>query len=813
MAERIIDGTENNIFNLLCNLADSENSIALDAANKEIEDLNSQIDEISERISFVTSELEETKEQEGIMEKGPAAFSSFVDEFNKNTLLVSYFHILGYDNYLSNPIASHEEEQKTSAKYDEIVRKIDTLSNELEELENESLMLNNKLENDNKILGNIKFFTERIKLLIDASISGNGSYTKDYVIETLSYFQDVCKEFGIIFPSNYIDSGSMAIFFPNFPGKEFVEVVNQYREGNIGKLMYAGEGDTSLIDNTSEDIKEDLFNISVDSLASTEEEVGSQEKNHGEADSSDEEIVFSVPIDDDEDVSTVDQAEKYQDEKIIDFSTGEEKTSEETQLEDIAGSSLEETSSEAEEPVSIFDEIEPTVSKPELVDEDDSSFAYSPDSDKVIDLQDIFARMQASIDHGYASVKMMEETEKPNKFGLDDSLISEELNSLLKSADANVVKNNIDNLEALNIDKNYFYVVDDGYSILVDGDLVNKINYLRGKKIPEKSVKNAVISGYLRGSLESIKAGIIDLENSEYGFDKKYLPLLKYGVQPFFDSIDYLKKSGIEPDESEIQTFLDILSKFYKNIVVDTEVLKDYSVGALRSNGKFELGYGKKTPKQLVEFLDAVIELGEEDLINNVPEVLSMNLDTVLKRLWYVKSNGIDYKEGTVYADYLIKPGLFNREFNNPELGEIKSCEECNKLLDASLNNDLCSIFMEVLDKFYADGRSYKSVELNEEQQGIYEKLKDMLESLFSASLVSKNAYDIQGTIISRNKFERNLSCLVCTLNDNGEDLLSEAKEILLVSALYNSRRPEEMMLKIPQEIQEESVSMGGMAA
>ena len=813
MAERIIDGTENNIFNLLCNLADSENSIALDAANKEIEDLNSQIDEISERISSVTSELEETKEQEGIMEKGPAAFSSFVDEFNKNTLLVSYFHILGYDNYLSNPIASHEEEQKTSAKYDEIVRKIDTLSNELEELENESLMLNNKLENDNKILGNIKFFTERIKLLIDASISGNGSYTKDYVIETLSYFQDVCKEFGIIFPSNYIDSGSMAIFFPNFPGKEFVEVVNQYREGNIDKLMYAGEGDTSLIDSTSEDIKEDLFNISVDSLASTEEEVGSQENIHGEADSSDEEIVFSVPIDDEEDVSTVDQAEKNQDEKIIDFSTGEEKTSEETQLEDIAGSSLEETSSEAKEPVSIFDEIEPTVSKPELVEEDDSSFAYSPDVDKVIDLQDIFARMQASIEHGYASVKMMEETEKSNKFGLEDSLISEELNSLLKSADANVVKNNIDNLEALNIDKNYFYVVDDGYSILVDGDLVNKINYLRGKKIPEKSVKNAVISGYLRGSLESIKAGIIDLENSEYGFDKKYLPLLKYGVQPFFDSIDYLKKSGIEPDESEMLTFLVILSKFYKNIEVDTEVLKDYSVGVLRSNGKFELGYGKKTPKQLVEFLDAVIELGEEDLINNVPEVLSMNLDTVLKRLWYVKSNGIDYKEGTVYADYIIKPGLFNREFNNPELGEIKSCEECNKLLDASLNNDLCSIFMEVLDKFYADGRSYKSVELNEEQQGIYEKLKDMLESLFSASLVSKNAYDIQGTIISRNKFERNLSCLVCTLNDNGEDLLSEAKEILLVSALYNSRRPEEMMLKIPQEIQEESVSMGGMAA
>lgn len=802
MAERIIDGTENNIFNLLCNLADSENSIALDAANKEIEDLNSQIEEISERISSVTSELEETKEQKGIMEKGPAAFSSFVDEFNKNTLLVSYFHILGYDNYLDNPVASHEEEQRTSAKYDEIESKIDSLSNKLEELENESLLLNNKLENDNKILGNIKFFTERIKLLIDASISGNGSYTKDYVIETLSYFQDVCKEFGIIFPSNYIDSGSMAIFFPNFPGKEFAQVVNQYREGNIGKLMYTGEGDTSLIDNIPEDKKEDLFNISVDSLTST-----------GEADSSDEEIVFSVPIDD-EDVPTVDQAEQYQDEKIIDFSTGEKKASEETQLEDIAGSSLEETSSEAEEPVSIFDEIAPTVSEPELVAEDDLSFAYPPDADNVIDLQDIFAKMQASIERGYASaVKMMEETEKSNKFGLDDSLISEELNSLLKSADANVVKNNIENLEALNIDKNYFYVVDDGYSVLVDGDLVNKINYLRGKKVPEKSVKNAVISGYLRGSLESIKASIIDLENSEYGFDKKYLPLLKYGVQPFFDSIDYLKKSGIEPDESEIQAFLVILSKFYKNIEVDTEVLKDYSVGALRSNGKFELGYGKKTPKELIDFLDAVIELGEEDLINNVPEVLSMNLDTVLKRLWYAKSNGIDYKEGTVYADYIIKPGLFNREFNNPELGEIKSCEECNKLLDASLNNDLCSIFMEVLDKFYADSRSYKSVELNEEQQGIYEKLKDMLESLFSASLVSKNAYDIQGTIISRNKFERNLSCLVCTLNDNGEDLLSEAKEILLVSALYNSRRPEEMMLKIPQEIQEESVSMGGMAA
>ena len=125
----------------------------------------------------------------------------------------------------------------------------------------------------------------------------------------------------------------------------------------------------------------------------------------------------------------------------------------------------------------------------------------------------------------------------------------------------------------------------------------------------------------------------------------------------------------------------------------------------------------------------------------------------------------------------------------------------------------MCSIFIEVLDKFYADDRSYKAVELSDEEKSVFGELKSLLEKEFEAKLVNKNAYEMNGVIVSRNKFERNLSCLVSALLSNGEDLLSEARELLIVAALYNSRRPVGKIIDFPNEAEKKASYLGGMAA
>ena len=79
------------------------------------------------------------------------------------------------------------------------------------------------------------------------------------------------------------------------------------------------------------------------------------------------------------------------------------------------------------------------------------------------------------------------------------------------------------------------------------------------------------------------------------------------------------------------------------------------------------------------------------------------------------------------------------------------------------------------------------------------------------ASIVGKNTYKINDKYISRNKFERNLYYLVSGLLSKDQNVMSIAKEILLVSALFNCRKETNKAMTLPEEKYEHS--MGGKAA
>ena len=576
------------------------------------------------------------------------------------------------------------------------------------------------------------------------------------------------------------------------------EVIREVPINNVDITEEVAE-ETSKADEVTEEVSEEATNMDVVSDGS-EEEVTTEEISGVTIDTSEEVEIEDAQEEAEqiEEKSTSEEVEKVE-EEIASDNAEEEMVSDDAE-EEIVSDSTEEIEDEVVEEA---EEIQKSDEEDDSSDEGEEEVEESTNvADKIIEeMNGEVANLEASIEND------------KNEYGLYNSKVSNELKALFENGDKKLIETNLETLRALNVSDSTFYYAMAGYSYLTDKDLASKLNYLRGKGVSEKVVLDAVELHYIDCSLESIKEGVNALENSDLGFDKRYLPILKYGVDNFFNALEELRNNGIEPDDSEIAAYLPILTKYADNVASDTEVLKDYGISLLRKNGKYELGLYLKKPADLVQSIDDIIESGEEALINNTPEVLALDTDAIIQRLMYVKKNKVDYKEGEVYADYIYKPNLFNREFDNPELESIGSREECNTALSKSLNNDLCSIFIEVLDKYYEDERSYKAVDLSEEERGVFEELKALLEKEFDAKLINKNTYEMNGVTISRNKFERNLSCLVSALLSNGEDLLSEARETLIVAALYNSRRPEGMIMNIPQEVERETARLGGMAA
>ncbi len=806
MAKRIIDGTsKENIYCLLCNLADLDNkSIIFSAINERKASLENEKEQVDNELMDVSNKLEIAKEQKEALVKGPYEFEGFVKSFDGNKILRDYLGVLGYGGFLDECQKAHNEELKSKDNNKKVDKDVAEYSGKLDRLEEHSLSLDQEIDKASTTYDNIKNATEDVKYLIDASINGNGSFNKDYVIGLLTPFKELAEKFDIVFPNNFVEEASKAIFFPE---DGFSSVVKECMGGKYKEILFTTdmsdkievpnvepeevikEVSISGVDEESNDINlDDIFGVDTDedevkNVTDSEENLDIEEgPKESEEDEEDDDNVGEVIVPNEVDEEEVSNVEEVEDE-LEEAAAIESREVTTINDEEEPDEELEKTEEEKIESVVDFEE-EPEIEEvPEEVEEM---------AEKIID----------GLDNMPVAEEEPEEDEEKSTLNIDMSKASTELKKLVADVDEKLVNSNIENLKALNVSEESLYYVNGNYSYLTDVNLVNKLNYLRGKGISEKSLVDAINLHFIDCSLESIKEGVNSLENSDLGFDKQFLPVFRYGIDSFFKAMEILRNNGIEPDASEIKDYLVIITKCVDNIEADISILKDYGISLLRKNGKYELGLFVKGPMELLQSIDDIIENGEEDLLSTTPEVLTMNVDTIVERLNYVKTNNIDYKEGEVYVDYIFKPGLFDKEFDNPSSDVIVSSDECNSALNKSLSNDLCSIFIDALDRCYKEDHCYKMVDLGTEEKGVYETLKNSLEKEFEAKIINKNTYQMKDTYISRNKFERNLSCLVSLLLKNGEDLISESKEILTVAALYNSRRAEGM-ITIPQHTEE----------
>lgn len=801
MAVKVVEGSIKNIVNLLCNFADSKNNLITNEIEEEIQRTNDYKVKTDEAIASASLDLKRLENKKKIMEQGPEAFDKFANSFKNNQLLIDFLQNLGFVNCLKEYEEAYNQEKKTNRIKNKIATNLENIKCELKQLEFSSLRYVESLKNSSEMLRSVNSALADLKYLIEASIDGNGSINKDYIERILDPIIQAANRIRLILPKDFVKKAEMILFFPEDEGLKAIYEKSKGNEDSVRINFVNEEIQSEKIPNN------DLNNDSIDLVG---EEIEDETISSYEEDSFENPLKEEMPEEEtviEEQIDDITQSEDVEEEPTF--------VEEDEDVKNLLNDNHEEeqaTTGDVEENVQTF------VKEPEEVNiENEAEEIESVDVSEAEETGEIVAENEEKYEEGNLASSIIEEmsdelSSETYYYGLDENRMSEELKKLLIDSDSKVIENNIDTLKALNVDDDMLYYEKDGYSYLTDKDLSSKINILRSKGISEKAIANSVELFYITCSLESIKEGINSLENSDLKYDSHYLPILNIGIDKFLDSLSQLRKSGIEPDESEIAAYLPILAKYHENVKPILKIYKKYGVSFLKKNGKYDLSVFVKSPFEVLKSVNDLIENGQEELINGNPEILSFNTDTIIRRILYLENANTSYKSSDgVYADFVVKPMLFVKDFGHPQLIDFPSTKECNDELVNSMGDDMTSIYRELLDNYYATDKLFEPIELYQEEKAVFDELKAYFENELGAKLVSKNAYEMNGMLISRNKFEKNLSLLVSTLVPNGEDLVSQAREVLMTAALYNTRRPSGKVIEMPMK--EDTSRFGGMVA
>jgi hypothetical protein len=150
-------------------------------------------------------------------------------------------------------------------------------------------------------------------------------------------------------------------------------------------------------------------------------------------------------------------------------------------------------------------------------------------------------------------------------------------------------------------------------------------------------------------------------------------------------------------------------------------------------------------------------------------------------------------------CDYIMKVDKFKREFDYPmDLPELVNKKQTNDILVEVIgNSDYIEILMNTLDDFYSKTETFATPEIVESMQERFEEFSHYLEDHAKAELVGKYTYNVDGVSICKTKLERNIAIILNTLAAAKQPTLGVEREIVLVSALYNSGLTEEELKKV----------------
>ena len=371
----------------------------------------------------------------------------------------------------------------------------------------------------------------------------------------------------------------------------------------------------------------------------------------------------------------------------------------------------------------------------------------------------------------------------------------------LLSVDEEVIERNYEILRSINLGEEA-YKMRFGHMYLTDPDLNKKITLLRAKNISEQKIQLMIkdTNSGLRVPFEDMEKRIQSVENLHGKIDESNIYLICKDVSQYEENLDTLLRYGIDIDDKEARNHMVVLFESL-NIPTNVEILKNYIISILKSNGKYALSVFWKKPDELLTDIDDLIEADMENIIATHPEVLGMTTQQILRRVKYCEAEGKPVFTDDMRSEpceYILRPDKFKKEIGYVDLPTLVDRKETNDVLvDVIGNSDYIEILLNTLDDYYAKTESFATPEVVESMKERYEEFSHYLEENAKAELAGKYTYKVDGVCICKTKLERNLAIILNTLAAAKQPTLGVEREIVLVSALYNGRFTEEQLKKV----------------
>lgn len=339
-----------------------------------------------------------------------------------------------------------------------------------------------------------------------------------------------------------------------------------------------------------------------------------------------------------------------------------------------------------------------------------------------------------------------------------------------------------------------------GHMFLTDTELSEKINFLRGKKISEKKIKDLVAAADagLRNPLAVVKARVSAMEEVYGEVNDTNIDYIQRDTVTLAKNIGIIRKT-FELDEKEERNFRGVLfSPYLEN---DMKILKEYLISIVKQeNGRYALNAFTNRPVDLLVGIDTLVEQGLEGLVTSTPEVLGQNLDMVTARAAFLKAKGVPLydEDSETYRSEIVDYKEFEETYGKAPLPELRSTKDVNASLATVIGNeDFTQILVDALNEYYSNPLVNPEVSIDGEEKEKYEELVAAFESTLKATKAGKLTYEVGDVSISRNKLERNIKLLLNILSRQGQSIDGVEKEVMLVSALHNLRADNETLRKV----------------
>ena len=277
----------------------------------------------------------------------------------------------------------------------------------------------------------------------------------------------------------------------------------------------------------------------------------------------------------------------------------------------------------------------------------------------------------------------------------------------------------------------------------------------------------------------------IDVDNvkelaSDRDIELINIPLVAYknGVENYLDNIVSLHEFGYKPNDAELQKNSAVLSLVSNDTLrKNLKTLEDYKVDVKMPTGHIAFNLLTLEPTELVRRIDLVLENNQSDLLTYDVNALSLDIDSILKRITFCKEYNIPYTEEKnnvlTYNSYIFRQDILEELVEN----EVPIDKTINKLT-TKLSKVVDSKLIDILNTNLDDIFSIKLSDASKFDE--YTRLEQKLESI---CVCKGNTYIINGLSFSHQNTKRNLITLINNTTNEAD------KNILIASLFYNSNK------------------------